>query len=50
MDLIRATDYVYWALMIEPVGEASYRRVGIAMLYPHALESESKISTKFEIV
>ncbi|KAH7064101.1 heterokaryon incompatibility protein-domain-containing protein [Paraphoma chrysanthemicola] len=37
----------YWALLIEPVGVNRYRRVGIAMLYPHAYNA---LGAQFEEV
>ena len=48
--LASTTTHVYWALVIEPVGEAKYKRVGLAMLYPRAFELCSKEFTEFEIV
>jgi hypothetical protein len=45
------SDHVYWALMLEQVdGEAKFKRVGMAMLYPRAMDVEKEKLTGFEIV
>lgn len=52
MDLIEFArcDFVFWALLLEQIGEAKYKRVGLAMLYPRALELDSAQKLDFEIV
>ncbi|KAH3918334.1 hypothetical protein HBI56_142040 [Parastagonospora nodorum] len=49
LDLIETTAFVYWCLVLEPTGEGKYKRVGLAMLYPHAFESMKPEMTEFEI-
>jgi hypothetical protein len=41
---------VYWALLLEPVGEAKYKRVGIAMLYPQAIKALNLEFSEIEII
>ncbi|KAH4209162.1 hypothetical protein HBI52_106870 [Parastagonospora nodorum] len=50
IDLIETTPFVYWCLILEPAGEGKYKRVGLAMLYPHAFESMKPEMTDFEII
>jgi hypothetical protein len=47
---MEVTKFLYWALLLEPVGEAKYKRVGIAVLYPHAFDHPSKELSEFEII
>ena len=44
------TKFVYWALIVEPVGEAKFKRVGLAMLYPQAFKRLKAEFAEFEIV
>jgi hypothetical protein len=42
--------FVYWTLLLEPIEEASYKRVGIAILYPHGFEALDAWPAEFEII
>jgi hypothetical protein len=44
------TEFVYWCLLLEPAGEGKYKRVGLAMLYPHAFEALGAEEMHFEII
>lgn len=50
LELVENTEKVYWCLLLEPVGEAKYKRVGVAMLYPHALDVLGVENTNFAII
>jgi hypothetical protein len=41
---------VSFGLMVKPVGKGKYQRVGLAMLYLHALEALGATMQQFEIV
>lgn len=43
-------DFMYWLLLLEQVGEAKYRRVGMAILLPIAYDAFKVQVQKFEIV
>jgi hypothetical protein len=43
-------DYAFWALLLEPVTEGRYKRVGVAILLPSAYEILKIGVQKFEIV
>jgi hypothetical protein len=45
-----SSKFVYWALLLEPVGEAKYKRVGMAILYPHAFEALDARPAEYEII
>jgi hypothetical protein len=42
--------FVYWTLLLEPVSEAKYKRIGIAMLYPNAFKLLKPTLAEFEII
>lgn len=45
------SDHVYWALLLEQIGsEARFRRVGVAILYPRAMDMKKEDLTEFEII
>jgi hypothetical protein len=48
--LILTSNFTYWCLLLEPVGDAKYKRIGIAMLYPHAFEALGAERCEFEII
>jgi hypothetical protein len=48
--MLNTTNFVYWCLLLEPVGEGKYTRVGMAMLYPHAVEALGAEDAEFEII
>jgi hypothetical protein len=41
---------LYWCLLLEPVEKGKFNRVGLAMLYPHALEALNAEYAEFEII
>lgn len=43
---------VYWALLLQPVDETleRFKRVGMALLWPQALETDTGEVKEFEIV
>lgn len=43
-------DFMYWLLLLEQVGEAKFRRVGMAILMPDAYKAFKVKVQKFEIV
>ena len=43
-------DFMYWVLLLEKVGEAKFRRVGMAILMPVAYKAFRVKVQKFEIV
>lgn len=43
------TDRVYWALILQEEG-ATFRRVGVAMLYPEACDMRYRAPYEFEII
>lgn len=44
------SDCVHWALLLEQIGEAKFKRVGLAILYPQAMEIKKEELRKFRIV
>lgn len=34
---VETTDKVYWCLLLDPLGHATFNRIAVAMLYPRAL-------------
>jgi hypothetical protein len=42
--------FAYWALVLEPVNEGTYKRVGLAMLYLHAFEDLGTTLQQFQIL
>ncbi|KAF2679801.1 HET-domain-containing protein [Lentithecium fluviatile CBS 122367] len=42
--LADTTEFVYWALLLEPISDTKFRRAGLAMLYPHAYEESKEVS------
>lgn len=50
LELAETADTIYWCLLLEPLREAMYKRVGVAMLYPHALDVLGAEKTDFTIV
>ena len=50
LHLEETAPFKYWALLLEPVGDNRYKRVGIAMLYPHAYQALGVQVEEFEIV
>ncbi|KAF2832794.1 HET-domain-containing protein [Ophiobolus disseminans] len=48
--LMQTTSFMCWCLLLEPVSEGKYKRVGIAILYPHAVKELGATLEEFEIV
>ena len=48
--LMKVTEFVYWALLVKPVSNGKFERIGLAMLYPHAPYSLGAELTKLEVV
>jgi hypothetical protein len=48
--LRKNSKFVYWALLLEPVGEAKYERVGITLLYPQAIKVLNMEFAEIEIM
>jgi hypothetical protein len=46
----RNPEFAYWALLLEKVNESSYRRVGIAILFPTAYEALQVDVQEFTVV
>jgi len=47
---METTPFVYFCLLLDSVGEGKYKRVGMALLYPHAFEAMKPAMAEFEIV
>jgi hypothetical protein len=48
--LLKTECILYWALLVEHVSDVKYKRVGICLLYRHALEDLGAKVQEFEIV
>ncbi|OAL07224.1 hypothetical protein IQ06DRAFT_288970 [Phaeosphaeriaceae sp. SRC1lsM3a] len=48
--LRHVTKFVYWALLLKPVGDNKFERIGLAMLYPHARSALGAELTELEIL
>jgi hypothetical protein len=46
------SSFMYWALLLEPVDDVAntYKRVGLAMLYPHAFTALGVHPAEFDVV
>lgn len=44
------TPYVYWALLLKPVADNTFERIGLAILYPHAPYALDAEVTELEII
>jgi len=47
---VYATGCMYYALMLEPVDQSTYRRVGVALLYEHAYKPGNVELANFGII
>lgn len=47
---MQVSAFVYWALLLKPVGDNRFERMGLAMLYPHATSALDTELTKLEII
>ena len=45
-----ATGCMYYALMLEPDDQSTYRRVGVALLYEHAFKQGNVELANFRII
>lgn len=49
-ELMETTPFVYFCLLLDSVSQGKFKRVGMALLYPHAFEAMKPEMTAFEII